>query len=42
MKRKKKVIIIGIGIIVLLSSILSIVIYNANYNSIDIQQANKG
>lgn len=42
MKRKKKVIIIGIGIMVLLSSILSIVIYNANYNSIDIQQANKG
>ena len=42
MKRKKKVIIIGIGIIALLSSILSIVIYNANYNSIDIQQANKG
>lgn len=42
MKQKKKVIIIGIGIIVLLSSILSIVIYNANYNSIDIQQANKG
>lgn len=42
MKRKKKVIIIGIGIVVLLSSVLSIVIYNANYNSIDIQQANKG